>query len=1031
MASLEAGATGSEAGKPGGGARRTGAADQTATPRASRFVGRERELAALRRALDAPSAVVWIEGEAGIGKSRLLREYLAALTGAIGRQTDPASRVLVARCPPLRHPQTLAPIVDAIRHSSGRVAGLRLSPLAGALRPLFPEWAGELPPALDPEPDASVVRHRVFRALAELLGALRVTMLAVEDAHWADEATLEFLLFLTSALARPASPVQVMSTSGAPSLVVTCRPEDVAAGSLLRRLATRFAADSDPAAGRLRLTLRPLDAAGTAELVSSMLAGQDVSAEFAGFVHERTEGVPLAVEGSVLLMADRADLARRDGGWERRRLDRIGVPATVRDMVLERLGRHQPDTRAVLDAAAVLGGAADEATVGAVAGLAADRTEAGLCEALDGGLLDDDGCGLVTFRHVLARQAVYEALAAPRRRLLHQRAGQLLERRTPAPLAELAEHFRQAGEQHEWCRYGEQAADQALASGDEASAGALLHDLIVNADLDAPSVVRLIQKFPFASFAGPARERELERRLRALLDSPALRPGPEADLRVQLGNVLLLMGEDDAGRAELERAIPYLDHDPAEAARAMMRLGWPRDGRLPVSAHLRWLRRAADLAVPSMTAASQLSLAADQATARLMLGEEDGWERAARIPDDAPGPAERAQVTRAHSNIGDVAMLWGRYGVARERLERAITLARRHQYPRYESVALITRAHLDWLTGAWDGLAERAVALAGPEDILPLARLEALLVTGLLEAAAGATAQAAGHLESVLEGQRRSGVLADSMEAAAALARLALADGRTADALEITEESAGIITRKGTWIWATDLGPARVAALIAADRVGEATSLVSAFARGLSDRDAPGPRAGLATCQATVTQALGDHTAAAGLFRLAAAAWQALPRPYEALLAREQQARCQLAADSAGSADGAGNADGAGTALRLLEDVRKRLISLGAPGDANRVVATLREHGVAAKKAQRGGRRSYGDQLSPRELEVARLVATGRTNRQIAEVLYLSPKTVERHLSVAMRKLGVSSRTALAVRAADTDAGAGPDTQRV
>ena len=123
----------------------------------------------------------------------------------------------------------------------------------------------------------------------------------------------------------------------------------------------------------------------------------------------------------------------------------------------------------------------------------------------------------------------------------------------------------------------------------------------------------------------------------------------------------------------------------------MMRLGWPRDGRLPVSAHLRWLRRAADLAVPSMTAASQLSLAADQATARLMLGEEDGWERAARIPDDAPGPAERAQVTRARSNIGDVAMLWGRYGVARERLERAITLAGRHQYPRYESVALITR----------------------------------------------------------------------------------------------------------------------------------------------------------------------------------------------------------------------------------------------------------------------------------------------------------------------------------------------------
>ncbi|WP_198545970.1 ATP-binding protein [Actinacidiphila yeochonensis] len=953
---------------------------------APEFVGRGREIAELRRAFAAPPPVVWIDGEAGVGKSRLLREYLATRTAR-------ADRVLVARCPPLHHPQTLAPLVDAVRQAADTVEGLPLSPLAGALRPLFPEWAGVLPAAPGPAEDATAVRHRAFRALAELLGCLRVAVLVVEDVHWADEATLEFLLFLTSRVPQPVG------------LVVTCRPEDVPSGSLLRRLATRLAADSASAAGRLRLTLAPLDVAGTARLVSSMLSGVQVSERFAGFLHRRTDGVPLAVEGAVRLLADRADLTFHGGGWERRHLDEIGVPATVRDMVLERVGRLGPEAQAVLRAAAVLGRPAEESTVQAVAGLAAGRAQAGLCEALDGGLLDDDGWGQVAFRHVLARQAVYDAIPRPRRRTLHRRAGRTLEGLAPQPVAELAGHFRAAGERSEWCRYGEWAADLALASGDETTAGALLHDLVVNAGLPAASVVRLIRKFPFASFAGPARFRELLPPLRAALDSGVRGPGEEADVRVQLGNLLLFMGEDDAGRAELKRALPHLAHDPAEAARAMMRLGWPRSSSWPVAAHLRWLERAAQVEVPSMTAADRLGFAADQATARLMLGEMDGWALAARIPDDAAVPAEWQQISRANLNIGDMAMLWGRYAVAERRLDRALALAGRRRYRRYQSAAMVTRAHLDWLTGAWDGLAERAAALAEGEDILPLARLESLLVAGLLQAAAGAYEPAAERLRLVLAEEVRSGALADSMEAAAALSRLALIGGRAEEALEITEEPAAVIARKRTWVWAADLGPARVAALAAAGRVEEAGRLTAAFARGLRGRDAPGPQAGLASCRAILAQARGENTAAARLFARAAAAWQDLPRPYEALLAQEQQARCQLAA---------GRPE---TALALLAGVRGQLIALGALGDADRVVATLREHGVAAKRPQRGGRRGYGNGLSPRESEVTRLVATGRSNRQIAEALFLSPKTVAQHLSSAMRKLGVSSRTALAVLA--------------
>jgi hypothetical protein len=78
------------------------------------------------------------------------------------------------------------------------VASLRPIALAGALRPLFPEWAVGLPPALEPAEDATAARHRVFCALAEILARLEVSVLVVEDAHWADEATLEFLLFVAS-----------------------------------------------------------------------------------------------------------------------------------------------------------------------------------------------------------------------------------------------------------------------------------------------------------------------------------------------------------------------------------------------------------------------------------------------------------------------------------------------------------------------------------------------------------------------------------------------------------------------------------------------------------------------------------------------------------------------------------------------------------------------------------------------------------------------------------------------------------------
>ena len=951
------------------------------------FVARDAELARLAGALAGPPAVVLVEGEAGIGKSRLVREFLASPAGR-------RRRALVAACPPFRRPLTLGPVVDALRQATGNVAGLRLSALAGALRPLFPEWAAGLPPAPEQLQDASAARHRLFRALAELLDRLQVAVLVVEDVHWADEATLEFLLFLA---ARPPQRV---------SLLVTCRPEDVPDGSLLRRLSSRIPAGTT----MQRVTLGPLDVAGTAELVSSMLPGGLVSAEFAAFLHAHTAGLPLAVEESVRLLRDRRDLRRRGGEWVRRNLDALAVPPTIRDAVLERAARLGPDALAILRAAAVLGESAEEPVVTAVAEMTGEAARAGVCEALGCGLLIENfpnGQGLV-FRHPLTARAVYEAIPARQRREMHLRAARALEVLSPLPVARLARHFREAGATPGWVRYAEQAADLALGSGDETTAAALLHDLVTSAGPPARDVARLVNKIPLAALAEQDRYEDLARTLRSVADTGGLGACEGAEVRYQLGRLLVAMDDWNAAHAELERAVPHLARDPGAAVRAMVLLGWPiGQAGWPASRHLRWLRRAAEVTLP-VGSADRLLLLVNRATALLLLGEEEGWAEAAKMPGDTSTAGDRLQVARGHLNVGEMGMLWGRYAEAGRLLATALELAEAHHYLRVRDAASATRVHLAWLTGAWDHLGERAAALAGDEDVLAPPRLEADLVAGLLAVAGGAAAGAEERFRVVLEETRRYGAVYRSMEAAGALARLHLLEDRADQALTLTDEPIRVITAKGIWLWATEVVPVRVEALAVSGGSGEAAKLVTAFARGLRGRDAPAPWAALAACRAILAEGRGEDGRAAGLHARAAEAWQALPRPYDALLARERQACCLLAA---------GKHD---TGLALLTDVFQGLSGLGATGDAGRVAQRLRAHGVPARRQGRRGRRGYGDELSPSELDVVRLVAAGWTSRKIGEALSRSPRTVDGQLNSAMRKLGVSSRTALAVAAVES-----------
>jgi len=242
--------------------------------------------------------------------------------------------------------------------------------------------------------------------------------------------------------------------------------------------------------------------------------------------------------------------------------------------------------------------------------------------------------------------------------------------------------------------------------------------------------------------------------------------------------------------------------------------------------------------------------------------------------------------------------------------------------------------------------------------------------------------------------------------AAAGLGRIRLANGDARGAADATVPGLEVLARKGVWIWGREIVPVAVRALAACGELTEASALTDRYVSGVRGRDAPAARAAGLTCQAEIACAQDQHMAAARRFALAELASTELPAPYEAAAARAGRGGCLLAAGDATGAD-------------LLVSALKAFEELGASWDATRARATLRAHDVAVPAQWRGGRRAYGDELSPREAEVAELAGMGRKNREIAEALFISPRTVETHVASALRKLGAPSRDALATAMAD------------
>lgn len=952
------------------------------------FVGRERELTTVVETLLGPPAMLLIEGDAGVGKSRLLHEAR--------RQADLADdAVLHCACPPVEPQFPFGPVLDAVRRRS--VRGLELSPLAGALRQLMPEWNDDLPPAPDLLPDPMATRYRLLRAMSEVLERLDIAVLVIEDGQWADPATLELALMLASS---PSAPV---------GLALTYRPQEVPADSLLWRLTSHSA----PHLSQKRIRLGPLSLPEVGRLVAAMFDTSGVSDGFVEFLHERTDGVALAVEETLALLHERGDIVWRGGSWSRRALEELQVPPTVRDSVLERVQRLAPEARPILQAGAVLSAPADESVLAAVADLDPADARAGLARALDAGLLHEVRPGSFAFRHVLASRAVEEAIPVSERRRLHGRAAEVLRRTTPEPVARLSRHYREANDVASWSRYAEAAAALALQSGDDRSAVELLLDLLSSATHPLDRRIRIARSLGEGAAWGVAGLGELGGRvtaaLRDALDNDGVEAHSRGELRLLLGRLLLQLGEFDDAAAQTSAAIPDLSGRPELVVRAMISLSWPRGREWSGAKHLDWLRRASELLPDLPPGPERTTLEVDQTCALLLLGQDEGWALAEELAGRTGTLVEQRQFARGLMNVGHVAIAWGRDSEARQALDRAVELMRTTGYERLLNSAALTTAYLDWHSGGWQGLAERIGAVIDSEDTLPEARLEARYTRALLRLASGERQPAEAELRAVVAELTRRGIIDGMLVSSAALCRLLLLDGNPAEALEISEPALLTLEAKQMWAWDASIVPAHIQGLIDSGQRPAAEALVDRFATGLGDRRAPAPRAALLVARALVAEAAGDPGAAAGHYATAAATWAELPRPYQRQLTLERLGRCLLAAGRTEEA------------TKTLVDVQQGLSDLGARWDADRVALLLRQLGVDVARVWRGGRRGYGDELSPRELEVARLVAQGMTNRQIADALFLSPRTVDRHLSAVMRKLDVRTRTAVALAITEMD----------
>jgi DNA-binding CsgD family transcriptional regulator/tetratricopeptide (TPR) repeat protein len=961
------------------------------------FAGRTRELAALRALLPSGDGdglgLALVGGEAGSGKSRLVREF--------AREAAGDSLLLYGACDSVvRRPY--GPFVEAleqlVRRSDDETLrdAVGTGTVGGELSRLLPDLAQRvagLSPPVAADPDTE--RHRLHSAVADLLVAAghRVPLvIVIEDVHWADTPTLLLLRHLAHA-----------GVDASALIVTTFRdteaeiPEALSAALVeLRR-----------ADGVTRLRLGGLSTEEVAEFVRSA-GGDQLGAdtrEVGRVLHQLTGGNAFLLTELWRTVHD-TDVAQdtADGRQLAETLSQLGSPDGVREVVAQRLGDLQPATSGLLEIAAVVGYEFDLAAV-APSGLADAALQAALGEAIAHGMIEEVPSRGLSFRftHELVRRALYDRLGALRRAELHLQVGATLERAAETGagghVAELAYHFAAAAPidgPERAIAYSIQAGRAALRSLDFEGAEMRFTAALGLGIADPPCRAEVQMELGTARFrAGRSDEAiaafraaaEIAREIddAELLAAAAVgfeeacwRPGITDEGAVELLEEASEALDDDdselrvkllAGRS---RALAFIGHyeESAVAERAAIAMARRLDDRLGLATVLMrsyWSRaqRSLDRTLAMLTEAREL---AEELGDTDIQAEAMEWRVAGLIALGDLRTAER-ELAEVHALAAGV--------------RQPFPL---HVAEHYASTLALCAGQLDEAEAAARRSHEWSRLLTGR----PASGVYGIQMFGIRREQ-GRLAELAGVMRTLAGGDRSPSVWRPGF--AALLAELGMED-EARHQLEQVRRDGFDPLRSSLWVASLTylaeacsvVGDSALAALVYPELAplsggnvvvghgvacyGAADRFLGLLAATLADLDRAVAHFERAM---TINRRMGAHT------------W----------LAHTMFAYGRTLLIRRGSGD-------ARHASELLSGAATLAEQIGMPG-------LLRRAGALG--AGQASATSLPDELTGREVEVLRLVAAGLSNRGIGEELSISGHTVANHIRSILRKTGAANRT--------------------
>jgi len=424
------------------------------------LVGREQEMELLlerwRQAQEGLGQVILLSGEAGIGKSRLVRVLKE-------RIVQERHRWLESRCSPYYQNSTLYPMIDLLQRMLGfrredspeeklnkleRALGEHGLPLAKGV-PLFASLLSV--PLSDRYPPLNLSPQKQKQKTLEALLAWlmegtekRPALIIVEDLHWADPSTLELLGLLID----QAPTARILT-------VLTFRSE--------------FYPLWPPRSYLIQIMLNRLAHSQVEVMVEKITGGKKLPVEVLRQIVVKTDGVPLFVEELTKMVLE--------SGWLRTREDRyeltgplppLAIPVTLQDSLMARLDRLTT-VKEVAQLGAVLGREFTYELLQAVSSLDERTLQRELERLVETELLYQRGLppqARYIFKHALIQEAAYESLLKSKRQQYHHRVAQVLEEQFPEIVETrpelLAYHYMRAGLKEEAIAYWQKAGEKAI-----------------------------------------------------------------------------------------------------------------------------------------------------------------------------------------------------------------------------------------------------------------------------------------------------------------------------------------------------------------------------------------------------------------------------------------------------------------------------------------------------------------------------------------------------------------------------------------